>query len=74
MQFDNSLRDILRKTLDTPFLPLLFISKAIEEAVYWKFVDGTAEPVIAMGMLGIIALIAWVTIDEVAEEVADEVA
>lgn len=74
MQLNNSPRDVVRKLLDSPWLPLLFISKAIEETVYWQFVDGTVEPVVAMSLLGIVSLLAWVFIDDVAEEAADTVA
>lgn len=73
MNLDNSLGDVVRKLVDTPFLPLLFISKAIEETVYWQFVDGTVTPVVAMSALGIVSLIAWVTVDEVADEAAEVV-
>lgn len=71
MQLDNSPRDLVRKLLDSPWLPLLFISKAIEETVYWKFVDGTVEPVVAMSLLGIVSLLAWVVVDDVADEAAE---
>jgi hypothetical protein len=71
MQLNNSPRDVVRKLLDSPWLPLLFISKAIEETVYWQFVDGTAEPVVAMSLLGIVSLLAWVFIDDVADEASN---
>jgi len=69
MQFNNSPRDVVRKFFGSLFLPMLFISKAIEEFVYWQFVDGSAEPVIAMSVLGAVTLTCWLVLDDVAKAV-----
>ena len=69
MQFNNSFRDVVRKFFGSLFLPMLFISKAIEEFVYWQFVDGSAKPVIAMAILGAVTLALWLVIDDVADVV-----
>lgn len=55
----QKLRQLTRKLVGSPFLPVLFISKAIEEAAYFN-----AEPAARMSVLAILSTVVWLYTSE----------
>lgn len=55
----SKLQSLIRKLTGTPFLPVLFISKSIEEAAYLH-----VQPAARMSVLSIAATVLWLYTSE----------
>lgn len=64
MSLNNDASQLYEKLVDTPFLPLLFISKCIEQASFWMIGEASATSIVAMGILAAGSTILWLSIDE----------
>jgi len=64
MGLNNDAAQLYSKLVDTPFLPLLFISKCIEQASFWMIGEASAISIGAMAILSVGSTILWLSIDE----------
>jgi hypothetical protein len=60
----NTPKQLEQKLLNTPFFPLLFISKAVELTAFYAVGEDNFRPLIAMYLLAVVCTLIWLHLDE----------
>ncbi len=60
----NTPKQLEQKLLNTPFFPLLFISKAVELTAFYAIGEADVRPLVAMYVLAIASTLIWLYLDE----------
>jgi hypothetical protein len=64
MKIRNTPKQLEQKLLNTPFFPLLFISKAVELTAFYAIGKADVRPLVAMYVLAITSTLIWLHLDE----------